>query len=118
MFRLDEAVGQAVIDRSEDLQAVSGDSGLEFDEGLDATASGPRDPPVQRFGRFVGWQSEDGPKAFLEEVGPVEPWIGIRDPGQLGLLVFSEVFGVLPQRVPGVLQSSSMPGGDGDSAAG
>lgn len=45
------------------------------------------------------------PQAFFEQIGPMQPGIGLGDPGQLGGLAFGEVLGVFPQRIPGALLS-------------
>jgi hypothetical protein len=44
------------------------------------------------------------PQALFEQIGPMQAGVGLGDPGQLGGLVFGEVFGVLPQRIPGALE--------------
>ena len=36
----------------------------------------------------------------------MQPGIGLSDPGQSGVLMFGEVFGVLPQRISGVLEAA------------
>ena len=52
---------------------------------------------------------EDQSQAFLEQVGAVQLGIGLRDPGELGMLPAGEVLGLLPQRVMGMLQRLRVP---------
>ena len=75
-----------MLDRGENLCSVLEDACLELDEGLDPTASGPGDPSIECLRGFVERQPEEGAQAFLEEVGAVEPRVGLRDPSQLCLL--------------------------------
>ena len=103
--RFDPAVGQAVFDGGEDRGPVFHDPSLQLDERVDAAAAGPADPPVQRRGCLGGVETEDQPQAFLEQVGPVQPWVGLGDPGQLRLLPAGQVLRVLPQRIPGSLSA-------------
>ena len=77
------------------------DAALQGDERGDAAAAGPADPPVRAPRRLRPGRAEDQPEAFLEQVGPVQPGVGLGDPGELGLLLVGEVLRVLPQRVAG-----------------
>src|SRR5512147_3167484 len=73
--RLDQAVAHARQQSRADRLAVTADAALEVDEGGDATAAGPADPPVQGLQRRGGaglGQGEYGPRGFLVEVGAVE----------------------------------------------
>jgi hypothetical protein len=36
------------------------------------------------------------PQTLFEQIGAIQPSVGLGDPGQLGVLAFGEVFGVLP----------------------
>ena len=108
--RFDPAVGQAVLDRGEDRGPVFHDPALQVDEGGDAAAAGPADPVVERRGCLGRVETEDQPEAFFEQVGPVQPGVGLGDPGELGLLLVGEVLRVLPQRVPGMLQRFGVAG--------
>src|SRR5659263_321135 len=54
-------------------------------------------------------EREDLTQLLLEQVGPVEAVVDLGDPGQLGRLLLGEVFGVLPQRVPGVFEVAGVP---------
>ena len=96
---------------------VLDDAALERDERFDAAASGPGDPAVEGFGGLVGGEFEDRPQAFLEQVGAVEPGVGLGDPVQLRLLAVGEVLRVLPQRVPGAAQCLGRSGGHGGAPA-
>ena len=107
----DEAVGEVVLDRGEDLGAVADDGALQSHELLDPGSSGPADPVVEGVDGLVVGQLEDQPEAFLEEVRPVQGGFGLGDPGEFGVLPGGEVLGVLPQREPGVLQRLGVPGG-------
>ena len=51
--RLDQAVGQVVLDRGKDGVAVGDDGPLELDEAGDPAAAGPADPGVQGGGTAV-----------------------------------------------------------------
>src|SRR6476469_339464 len=70
-------------DGGEDLGAVANDATLERNERFDAAAPCPGDPSVQCLAGLVGGQFEDRAQAFLEEVGAVEPWVGLGAPFQL-----------------------------------
>jgi hypothetical protein len=54
---------------------------------------------------------------LFEQVGAVQPGVGLGDPGQLVPLAFGEVVGVLPQRVAGGLESAGIAGGDAVAVA-
>jgi hypothetical protein len=88
--RLDEAVGHAVLDRSQDSGAVAGDALLEFDERGDPAAAGPGDPGVQVGFGLLDWELEDQPESLFEQVGTVELWFAACDPGEFGLLLVCE----------------------------
>jgi hypothetical protein len=47
-------------------------------------------------------------QSLFEEVGAIQPGIGLGDPGQPGGLALGEVFGVFPQRVAGALELAGM----------
>ena len=84
----------------------------------DPAAAGPADPPVQGLGVPRSWASlEDQPEAFFEQVGAVQPGVGLGDPGELGLLLVGEVLRVLPQRVAGADASSALVAGRGGASA-
>src|SRR5664280_2196138 len=53
--------------------------------------------------------AKDLTQLLLEQVGPVEAVVDRGAPGQLGRLLLGEVFGVLPQRVPGVFEVAGVP---------
>src|SRR5450759_5430302 len=71
----------------------------------------------QRLAQASQWSSRRLPSSplsaltllLLEQVGPVEAVVDLGDPGQLGRLLLGEVFGVLPQRVPGVFEVAGVP---------
>jgi hypothetical protein len=102
--RFDASVGQAVFDRGEDRCLVFDDAAPQVDEGGDAAAAGPADPGLEGFDGFVVVELEDRPESFLEQVCPVQPGVGLGDPGKLGLLPGCGVLEVLPERVAGVLE--------------
>jgi hypothetical protein len=78
---------------------------LQDDELPDATASGPADPSVQGFFTGLALEDKHQAQAFLEQVGPIQPGIGLSNPLQLGALPDGQVLRVLPQRIPAVLQA-------------
>jgi hypothetical protein len=73
-------------------------------KGGDPAAAGPADPDFEGFFGLIGRELEDQSETFLEQIGTVQPGVGLGDPGQLGLLRGGQVLGVLPQRDPGVLE--------------
>lgn len=87
-----------------DSPAVLDDATGQLDEGGDAAAPRPGDPPVQGLFAFLAFDGEYMPKSFFEQVGAVQSGVGLGDPGQLGALGFGEVLRVLPQRVPGAFE--------------
>ena len=88
------------------------DAAGQLHEHWDAAAPRPGDPPVQGLLAFLAFDREHMPQALFEQIGAIQPGIGLGDPGQLGGLSFGEVFGVLPQRIPGALElrARSWPG--------
>lgn len=76
----------------------------QLHERGNAAAAGPRQPPVERLGRLLQWQLEDRSQPFLEEIGAVQPGVGLDDPPNQSALVDGEVLGVLPQRPTSTLQ--------------
>jgi hypothetical protein len=69
-----------VLDRVQDQGLVSLDRLGELDERLEATPLRPGDPAAQQrsgIGRLGGL--EDRPKLFFEQVGAVEPAVGLGD---------------------------------------
>ncbi len=84
--------------------AVAHDATRQFDEDRDAAAARPGDPPVQGLLSFLAFDREYMPQSFFEQIGAIEPGIGLGDPGQLGGLAFSEVLRVLPQRITGAVE--------------
>ena len=103
-------------DGGQDLRAMVDDATLKPDKGFDAAAPCPGYPPVQRLAGLVGGEFEDGPQAFLEEVGAVEPGVGLGDPFQLRPLPVGEIFRVLPQRVACASQCLRWSGGHGGAS--
>lgn len=77
-----------------DAGADGGDAPGEVDEGRDSAATGPGQPPVQRLLAGLALDLEDEPQVFFEQVGTVQPRVGLGDPVQLGPLV-GELVGVL-----------------------
>jgi hypothetical protein len=73
-------------------------------KGGDPAAAGPADPDFEGFFGLIGRELEDQSETFLEQIGTVQPGVGLGDPGQLGLLRGGQALGVLPQREPGVLE--------------
>lgn len=94
-----------------DLVPDGGDAPGQVDEGGDAAATRPGQPPVQ--GDLAGFalDGEDVAQGFFEQIGAVEAGVGLGDPVQFVALPLGEVVGVLPQRVAGVLESLGIAGG-------
>lgn len=61
---------------------MSGDAAGEFDEGLDAAASGPGEPVVEGLDGLVVGELKNQSEAFLEEVRAVEAAVGLGNPGE------------------------------------
>jgi len=76
--------------------AVLADAAAEFDEARDPAALGPAEPGVQQLLAFLALEPEDLAELLLEQVGPEQLMVDLRDPGELGLLPVGEVLGVLP----------------------
>jgi hypothetical protein len=85
-----------VVEGGVDGLAVSLDAAGQLDEYRDAAAPGPGDPPVQGLFAFLALDRKHMPQTLFEQIGAVQPSVGLGDPGQLGVLAFGEVFGVLP----------------------
>ncbi len=99
-----------MFDGGQDRGLVFHDPSLQLNERFDAAAAGPANPPVQRGGCLGGVETEDQPESFLQQVGPVQPWVGLGDPGQLRLLPAGQVLRVLPQRRRGSFQRFGVTG--------
>ena len=84
--------------------AMPGDASPKFDEARDPAAPGPAEPGVQQLLAFGALEGEDLPELLLEQVGPEQLVVDLRDPVQLGLLPVGEVLWVFPQRVAGALE--------------
>ena len=72
-------------DRGQDRFLVFHDPALQFHERVDPAAAGPANPLVQGRGCFGRVEAEDGAEPFLQQVGPVQPRVGLGDPGEFGL---------------------------------
>ena len=88
---------------SDDL-AVTHDTADQFDEHRDAAAPCPAEPPVQGLLAVLAFDRENPPQAFFEQIGAIQPGVGLGDPGQLRALTFGEILGVFPQRIAGALE--------------
>jgi hypothetical protein len=106
-----------VVERGVDLVADRGDAFGEVDEGPDPAAAGPGQPAVQRDLAGLALDGEHVAQAFFEQVGAVQSWVGLGDPGQLVPLLVGEVVGVFPQRVAGALEPAGITGGDAVAVA-
>ena len=84
--------------------AVAHDAAGQLHEHRDAAAPRPGDPPVQGLLAFLAFDRKHMPQALFEQIGAIQPGIGLGDPGQLGGLAFGEVLGVFPQRIAGALE--------------
>jgi len=84
--------------------AMLGEPLSEVDEGGDAAPTGPAELGVQKLFAFAALEPEHLAELLLEQVGPVQLVVDLRDPGELGLLPVGEVLGVLPQRVAGAFE--------------
>ena len=112
--RFDQSLGEPVFEGGVDRVAVFDDLAGQLDEGRDTAAPRPGDPPVQGLFSFLSFDGEDMAQAFFEQIGAVQSGIGLGDPGQLVVLAFGEVLGVLPQGVAGTLEpAGSFPGRPG-----
>ena len=112
-----ERVGQAVFEGGVDAVADGADAFGEVDEGWDAAAAGPGKPAVQGGLAGLAPDREHVAQPFFEQVGAVQSWVGLGDPGQLVALPVGEVVGVLPQRVAGAFQSAGVTGGHPHAAS-
>lgn len=104
--RLDGGVGEPVGDGVEDHVAELLDAAGELGERGDAAASGPAEPEVECFDGVVVGKLEDGAQALFQQVSAVELRVGRGDLGELGVLAFGEVLGVLPEGVAEPLDAS------------
>ena len=102
--RFGAGVGEAVVDGGGDPGAVLGDRLGELDERREATAARPFQPGVEQLYRLGLREPVDLSQLLLEQVGAIQPLVGLLNRRQLGLLAGGEVLGVLPQRKPGALQ--------------
>jgi hypothetical protein len=84
--------------------ALGGDRAGELDERCETTPARRRDPLVEELDRVAGGQPVDLSELLLEQVGTVQPRVGLLNARELRLLAVGEVLGVLPQREPGALQ--------------
>ena len=105
----ERALDRPCFDGVQDQGLVFLDGLGELDERLEAAAPGPGDPAAQQ-GAGVGQLDglEDRPELLLEQVGPVEPAVGLGDPGERGALVAGQVRRVFQQRPPAVLQRGGL----------
>ena len=93
-----------MLDRGDDPAALLGDRSGELHEGRQPAATRPHQPSVQQpLGGRRG-ESVDLPKLLLEQVGAVEPGVGVLDRGELRLLAVGEVLWVLPDREPSAFE--------------
>jgi hypothetical protein len=101
---LDPGVGKAVDQCGVDPRAMFADRPGELHKRRQLRTPGPSEPGIQQRHAVDALELEDLPELLLEQVGAVERGVGLGDPGQGRHLAFGEVFGVLPDREPGVLQ--------------
>ena len=93
-----------MLDRGDDPAALLGDRSGELHERRQPAATRPHQPSVQQpLGGRRG-ESVDLAKLLLEQVGAVQPGVGVLDRGELERLAVGEVLGVLPDREPRALQ--------------
>lgn len=85
------------------------DTADQFDEHRDAAAPCPAEPPVQGLLAVLAFDRENPPQAFFEQIGAIQPGVGLGDPGQLRALTFGEILGVFPQRIAGALEPAGPP---------
>jgi hypothetical protein len=81
---LDPGVGEAVLDRGEDPVALLGDRSGELDERRQPAAPRPRQPALQQPLCLLGGELVDLAQLLFEQVGAVEPRVGLLDRGELG----------------------------------
>ena len=84
--------------------SLLGDRAREFDDRLQAAASGPGEPGVEQRDRFIERDPVDLAQLLGEQVGTVEPLVERLDAGELQLLAFGQVPRVLPEREPGAFE--------------
>jgi hypothetical protein len=99
--RLDQPLGEPVVQCGVDGRPVFDDFATEFDEGWNTTTSGPADPGIERLFAGLALDDEDVAQALFRQVGAVKAGVGLGDPLEPGSLMFGEVLGVLPQGVAG-----------------
>ena len=68
-----------MVDRCRDPDALVGDRAGELDERLQPGAPGPRQPALEQGDRGVGGESVDLPQLLFEQVGAVQPLVGVLD---------------------------------------
>ena len=94
-----------------DAVEMLGNRSSHLGEGLEARVRGPRYLLLELHQHDIRLTAiENGSERFLEQVGVVEPFVRLRQLGQLCLLDCGEVPGVLLQRKPSVLQRASILG--------
>src|SRR5437660_2674426 len=106
--RLNERVGETVLERDQDGVEVVGNGVAEPHEGIQARAPGPLQPLLQELDRLLQRELEDQAQVLLEKVGAEQRLVDASDPGQLALLPGAEVLGVLPERPARALELASM----------
>jgi hypothetical protein len=88
-----------------DPRALLGDPPGELDERLQPASPCPRQPRVEQLERVLEARSVvDLAQLFFEQVGAVDRGVELLNPGELGLLAFGQVLGLLPEREPGALE--------------
>jgi hypothetical protein len=92
---------------------VFDDAALEVDEGGDAAATGPFDSGLEGLDGFDVVELGDQPESFLEQVGMVQPGVGLGDPGQFGLLPGGEVLGFFHNAYRACLSAFAFPAASG-----
>jgi len=98
-----------VLDRIQDQAAVVFDRLGEFDEGVEAAPLRPGDPAAQQRSRVGQLNAlEDRPELLFQQVGPVEPAVGLGDPSECGALVAGQVGWVFQQRPPAALERGGL----------
>jgi hypothetical protein len=89
--RLDEGVGEPVLEGDEDRVDVVGDGVSEADEGVDAGAPRPLHPLFKEQDGVVEGQLKDESEVLFEQVGAEQRLVDALDPGQLADLPIGQV---------------------------
>ena len=106
---LDATVGQAVLQGGNDVVTLLGDGASYLHKLLDATAACPDEPCVEKLNGSAARCVEDGAELLLQEVGAVEPLVGLLQPREHDALVPSQILWVLEESPAGTSVIAGVP---------